>query len=186
MSVVIAAFGGPGIGKSVLAATLFSKLKKMGRSTEYVSEYAKELAWENNKVQLEDQLFITAKQNQRQWRLKKAGVDFIVTDSPLLLGLQYKAPDYFPNYFEDMVKEVFLSYNNVNILLKRPERAFEDHGRIHNEEESKEIDKKIKKMLDEYELEYLEVEANDDAADIILNYALEREKDFLTHNIKEM
>lgn len=43
---VINLFGGPGIGKSTLAAGLFEHMKIAGFNVELVNEYAKDMVWE--------------------------------------------------------------------------------------------------------------------------------------------
>ena len=40
-------YGGAGIGKSTIAADIFSKLKRKGHKTELVGEYAKWLWYQN-------------------------------------------------------------------------------------------------------------------------------------------
>jgi len=44
---VINFYGGAGIGKSTIAADIFSKLKRKGYKTELVGEYAKWLWYQN-------------------------------------------------------------------------------------------------------------------------------------------
>lgn len=39
--------GGPGVGKSTTAAYVFSEMKRMGLSVEYVPEVAKDFVWED-------------------------------------------------------------------------------------------------------------------------------------------
>ena len=47
-TVVINLFGGPGCGKSTIAAELFAILKKQGYEVELVTEYAKDKVWEES------------------------------------------------------------------------------------------------------------------------------------------
>jgi len=86
---VINIFGGPGVGKSTLAAEVFAHFKKNKLNIELVTEYAKDLVWEERNNILKDQLYILAKQNRRLERLRNKGIDVVVTDSPLLLGKIY-------------------------------------------------------------------------------------------------
>jgi len=164
---VVNIWGGPGIGKSTTAAGVFYHLKMNRMSSELVREYAKELVWDEAFVQLEDQLAITSEQNRRMWMLRKK-VDWIVTDSPLLLGIHYQQPDYFPEYFEKLVWEVFGSYENINYLIERT-GPFDPQGRYHDEDQSKQIDKDIKQMLDQNDLPYKTVKEGEFAAVNILN-----------------
>ena len=43
---VINLFGGPGCGKSTTAADLFARMKLRGLSVELVTEYAKDVVWD--------------------------------------------------------------------------------------------------------------------------------------------
>ena len=45
---VINLFGGPGVGKSTAAATIFSKLKTLGFNVEIIHESAKDIYFEKN------------------------------------------------------------------------------------------------------------------------------------------
>ena len=53
-----------------------------------------------------------------------------------------------------MVMDLFNSYNNINIFLERPEDEFEPTGRFQNQQESLEMDKKIKGILDDNHIPY--------------------------------
>ena len=97
-AVVINLFGGPGLGKSTIASGLFYRMKVAGFQVESVTEYAKDVVWDQAPTKFSDQLYITAKQNRKLWRLQDQ-VEWIVSDSPLLLGLHYAPPDYFPQFY---------------------------------------------------------------------------------------
>ena len=87
---VINLFGGPGCGKSTTAAGLFHLMKLNEMNVELVTEYAKDLTWEERFGTLaNDQLYVFAKQQKRLQVLKNK-VRYVVTDSPLILGLSYK------------------------------------------------------------------------------------------------
>ena len=63
--ILINLFGGPGIGKTVLSADLFSILSKLGHNTELILEYAKSCYYENRmNILKEDQLYLLAKQHR--------------------------------------------------------------------------------------------------------------------------
>ena len=57
---VINLFGGPGSGKSTTAASVFSKLKIMGYNVELVTEFAKDMVWEQHDSIFDNQLLIFA------------------------------------------------------------------------------------------------------------------------------
>jgi hypothetical protein len=87
---------------------------------EYVSEFAKDLVWENREKSLKNQIYIFSKQYHKLWRVNGI-VDVIITDSPLLLSLIY-ANETAAEKFKEMVIEEFLSFNNLNYLLKRTKK----------------------------------------------------------------
>jgi len=150
---VINLYGGPGTGKSTIAAGLFYKMKSNRHSVEYVSEYAKELTYEDRlNVLEEDQLYIFAKQHRKMFRLRNK-VDYMICDSPLLLSTIY-ASIMTEFYNEEAFKKLIVSTNNnypsVDIfLLRNLEYEFETKGRNQNEEESTAIDIKVRKVISE-------------------------------------
>jgi len=165
MTKIINLFAGPGAGKSTLAAGMFYEMKKQGKSVELVTEYAKDVVWEENHIQLEDQLFVTANQNKRLWRLR-GKVDYVINDSPLLLGIHYCRPSYFPNFYEKFVWELWDYYENLNFFINRGE-GFMDIGRIHKHQESIEIDNAIKDMLNFHFVPFTEVDQSQSPLDIL-------------------
>ena len=62
-------------------------------------------------------------------------------------------------------------FNNIYIFLKRnTNNPYETIGRIHNEEQSIEIEKNLKGLLDEFDLKYLEIESDVNNIDKIMEY----------------
>lgn len=62
MSLVINLIGGPGAGKSTTAAGLFFLMKCAGLKVELVTEFAKELSYDENWADLKKQLYVLAEQ----------------------------------------------------------------------------------------------------------------------------
>lgn len=143
--IVINLFGGPGVGKSTTASGLFSLMKKQYLNVELVTEYAKDLTWEKRHNILQDQIYITAKQNRRLSRLLDHEVDFVVTDCPLLTALMYTPKEYYPSY-TPLVKEIFNSYNNINYILAR-QKKYVTTGRNQTLEQAIQIDLDIEQFL---------------------------------------
>lgn len=165
---VINLFGGPGTGKSTVAADLFAYMKWHNMNVELVDEYAKQLSWERRYDTLTDQLYVIAKQNHKLQRLNKQ-VEWVITDSPLIMCLPYTDKDFLPNSFKPMVIELWKTYENINIFLKR-EKPFHPIGRHHNEHQSIQLDKDIKQLLIDNSVIHLDVPANDRAKTHIFNY----------------
>jgi len=129
MSKIINLFGGPGIGKSSIAAGITYKLKKKHITCDNPYEFPKSLAWDENHSAIQDQLYVLA--NQHRGIVKSFGkVDYIVLDSPILLSLvyrgvynatEYPSTLYQSEYFDELVLDMHSKYDNINILLQRSE-----------------------------------------------------------------
>jgi nicotinamide riboside kinase len=116
---VLNVYGGPCSGKSTTAAGLFFEMKKQGIEVELVQEYAKDMVWEQRSNVLEDQIYVFAKQQRRINRLRAHKLDWVITDSPIPLGLVYTKHGAYGPHFENLVIEVFNSYQNHNFMLTR-------------------------------------------------------------------
>jgi hypothetical protein len=162
---VINLFGGAGIGKSTIAARTFSELKMLGKEVELVQEYAKEMVWENRQPILDEQLYVFAKQYRRMSRLI-GKVEYIITDSPITLGIIYTNEDYFRN-LKPLILEAHGSFNNINIMLDRT-ATYNPHGRQQTEEEAIAIDNRLREMLDDIGDDYYNVTVNGSAHETIL------------------
>lgn len=159
-TIVINAFAGPGAGKTTSCLEVAEKLKKQGFVTEYVQEYAKELVYDNNLIMLdghyEHQFAILNEQMKRINRLY-GKVDFIVTDSPILLNNTYLNEDKNTEVYSaysDSVNKLYCLYNNFNYFVERDTSVFEKEGRIHNLEQSIAIDNELKNMLHNNQIDF--------------------------------
>lgn len=160
---VINFWAGPGSGKSTTAAGLFYEMKKQGYEVELVTEYAKDMTWEERFNVLTDQLYVLAKQNRRIHRLS-GKVDWVITDSPILMGLMYKPQNYYES-FNKFIFEVWNSYENLSFLLSR-DFDYNPNGRNQTYEEAIDIDNRIHKFLNENNIPYHLV-TNDPSVDRI-------------------
>lgn len=159
-TIVINAFAGPGAGKTTSCLEVAEKLKKQGFVTEYVQEYAKELVYDNNFIMLdghyEHQFAILNEQMKRINRLY-GKVDFIVTNSPILLNNTYLNEDKNTEVYSaysDSVNKLYGLYNNFNYFVERDTSVFEKEGRIHNLEQSIAIDNELKNMLHNNQIDF--------------------------------
>jgi deoxyadenosine/deoxycytidine kinase len=175
MSKIINIFGGPGIGKSSIAAGITYKLKKNHISCDQPYEFPKLLAWDNNHSAIQDQLYVLA--NQHRGIVKSYGkVDYIVLDSPILLSLTYrnyyKGTEYpsslYGESFDKMVLDTFNQYDNINIVLDRADGVHNNDERYQNLEESKELDIVIENSLIENNIPFHKIKVNDDTVDDIM------------------
>jgi nicotinamide riboside kinase len=150
MTKVINLFGGSGSGKSTLAAGLFHAMKVQGLNVELVTEFIKGMAWEGVIPSKYDQPYIFGNQSKNESRLY-GKVDYVITDSPLLLGPVYE--QFYTG--ESLTETSVLSFldrakNNkvehINFFLERY-KPFNPAGRFETEDKAKEIDGLIKTKL---------------------------------------
>ena len=172
-SIVINLMGGPGAGKSTMASMLFAKLKMQGVLCEYVTEYAKDMVWENRYNILNDQLYILAKQFRSLNRIN-GEVDVIITDSPLLASLYYNSAIQNPTdrlneeTLKNLILELNAKFNNIYFFVERRHK-YEQQGRYQTESESIQVAKKIRSMLDGLGINYKVLPSGEPSVDYIVN-----------------
>ena len=167
MTIIVNFFAGSGVGKSVLATDLFSKLKKLNIETELALEFAKDLVWTENYSALKNQIYVFGNQLHRIERLINK-VDVIITDSPLLLSIIYKQ-DNLSDKFDKLVLEIFNSYNNYNYFIERT-HSFNPNGRIENTvEEAIAKDNRIKELLVNNNIKYESIASEEKYVNSISN-----------------
>lgn len=173
-ALVINLFGGPGCGKSTTMARLFADLKTRGYNVEMVSEFAKDLVYEQRQETMKDELYIFAKQHHRLFRVIDK-VDIVITDRPILLtniyASLYLPDDEFRSDLKRLVRTTFNNFNNLNIMLNREGIEYKTEGRLQDLEQSKEIDKLTLKELVMSRQSYSVVNTNnyDSILDRVLN-----------------
>lgn len=173
MTKVINFYGGPGAGKSTLAAELFGYMKSKRLNVEYVSEFAKDLVWREAKAVLDDQLYVFAKQHHRMYILLNQ-VDYIITDSPLLLSLHYGCKamtkfrtddpysDAWFNMFMNLVFYTIENYDNTHFFVDRKDRKYVQQGRYQTEDEAKQVDESIRNLLQRFVDDYHTISSLDE------------------------
>lgn len=155
-TVVLNCYAGSGAGKSVIAAEIFTELKKQHRNVELVTEYVKGWAWQGiSPVGLENSLYIFAKQLRRQ-SILYGKVEIIVTDSPLGLCAAYEEfaqPDRFVvrNLFRETMErqkqEGRVKHLDFHLMRLHP---FVTEGRYETEEEARRVDNIIRSLVPGY------------------------------------
>lgn len=164
---VINLYAGPGAGKSTLAAGLFNLMKNLQYRVELVTEFAKDVTYEKNFGTLQNQLVILAEQDRRLRRLE-GQVDWVITDSPLPLGIAYMTPEY-EDWLVPAIWGAFNRYQNYHVLVQRsPSHPFQQYGRNQDEGEAMRLDTLIGHLFDQAVLEdgddfAMEVEPNHEA-----------------------
>jgi len=152
---VINIFGGPGTGKSVTAAKVFAELKMQNKNCEYVTEFAKDLVYNESYRELSHQEWIFANQHHRMYRLRDK-VDYIVTDAPLFNSIVYSGKGEEHKDFHKYVFSVFSRYDNLNVYLER-ETIYQQQGRYQDEAGAKKIDDEVLTLFDYFNVNFVKI-----------------------------
>ncbi len=163
---VVNLFGTPGAGKSTGAAYIFSNLKMRGINAELVTEFAKDMVWEDNKEVFKNQAYIFGTQSFRISRCQDK-VDVIVTDCPLFLTVFYNQSPILGKQFNDVVFSVFNSYNNINYFIDRV-KDYNPIGRLQTEKESLALKAPMLQMLKDYKVDFTTIDGSLKGYDLIV------------------
>jgi hypothetical protein len=159
---VINILGGPGVGKSTTAAGIFYELKKLHLKVELVTEFVKDRIYEGHLGCIADQIYIFGQQQRRISRLV-GHVDYVITDSPLILSCLYSQLD--SQTFNKLVYEVFSEYRNCNLLLERTDIPYTTHGRLQDLTQAKELDRKLVGILQTFNIDYKTLRAGNESVE---------------------
>lgn len=168
MTFVVNLFGGPGVSKSTTAALAFGKLKTLGVNAELVTEFAKDLTWEDRRKALKYQPYVLGKQSFRIHRLMDK-VDVIVTDSPILLSDIYQGEGW-TEAIGSHTRETFRNWPTMNFFLNRDAMVhpYNPKGRSQSAEEAEQIDYRIKHYLDWHNFNYELVGVTPNTSDVVV------------------
>lgn len=160
---IINFYGEPGSGKSTLAASLFVQMKKNNYKVELISQYAKDCVYEDRHETLKDQLYIFAKQNHRLINCSKKNLDYVISDSPILLSVLYtfRADNsHLPiNSFANFAYQLNRSYDKVNFFILRDKLInYQNYGRLEDEKQLLDIRQKLIHILDDAKESYINIE----------------------------
>lgn len=155
-------YGSPGSGKSTFSTYIFSRMKSLGIDCEYVPEFAKQMIWSGNKELFEkpeNQFYICANQfyalNCLKWK-----VDVVITDSPIFLSCIYNRSTFLDEKYDHVVNQLddSLGVWKLNFLINRNDKIpYNQNGRNETESESLEIHERIKKLLNNYHVQFTEI-----------------------------
>lgn len=157
-TLVINMMGGPGVGKSILAADSFSALKKNFITCDISHEYIKRKLREQAKKVVQSQIYIFGKQQFQLFGMID-DVLVVVTDSPILLSAIYPINDE-PKcpFLTGLILKEYMSYNNMMYFIERDETAeYETEGRYQDLAGAKIVDAKVKEFLLKNKIEYKSV-----------------------------
>jgi len=150
--VVINLIGGPGIGKTILASDIFSRLKRNGITCSIASEYVKDVLMRKAMKEFECQLKLFSEQHFILFSLTNE-VDVIITDAPLLLFPSYdktKCP-----HLKALVLKEYNQYDNLLYFIERDLNVpYETVGRYQDLDGAKQVDDELKQFLFENDMSY--------------------------------
>ena len=152
--------GAPGAGKSTGAAIIFAELKKKGINAELVTEFAKDKTWYHNPTALGYQEYVFGKQSYRLARCRN-DVYVIVTDSPFPLRLIYNNNPALDYHFEQVILNVFNTYENINFFVNRV-KPYNPKGRNQTAEESDQLSLRIKALYKDLNIDYVEINGDNE------------------------
>lgn len=176
MKKIICLYGGPGAGKSTIAAEVFCLLKKQNFNCEMNREYVKEWVWEGRSIKEGDQTYFFAKQSRKERQYIEQKLDFIITDSPLILthfyGLKYDPMERECNTSLIMLQHhhVFCKkhgYKVEHFFIKRKEQ-YNPSGRMQTEEEAKAYDLEIRQLLTSLDIKLTDVSSAEEIVKTLL------------------
>lgn len=175
MTTVINFYGGPGTGKSTMAAQLFGHMKSLNMNVEYASEFAKDLTYQESKS-LDDQIYVLGHQHHKIYSLFYK-TDYIITDSPLLLTLYYMK-DALSKYEDKekyngichsltlLVLSLYRCHKNINYnIIRNPQKIFLQSGRNQTKEQAIAIDSAINNILSKYNISHKNISSFNDVKD---------------------
>jgi predicted ATPase len=154
---LIAFLGSPGSGKTTIAARLFADLKDSGLPAEFLPEVARrhivKARFENpsEPVTLDDKDQLAIFKEQFTWEnmyVKASGKDsLVVTDASCLNTLLYFSEEFEFSKVDRAVKHACKHYDLVFLCEPLPDITDDDPNRIHDQQESLEIHRKLDKLV---------------------------------------
>ena len=166
---VVNFFGGPGAGKSTLAANVFSELKYNYVEAELVPEYAKQLVWSGRNDLLSNQKLVFDAQFHSIIHLQ-GKIDVAVVDSPLPLSVIYDPSQ--DKELKRVILDSFHYFDNLNYFVGRTE-SYSKVGRIHDEDQALAIDDNIVTLLLHEKIPFLPIPYNRESVSVVVEDIME-------------
>ena len=161
MTYIINFVGPPCAGKSLLAAKTFVELKKSGIKTELVQEHAKKVIADGKCYKLDNQVEVSRQQHKDIKRYTNTS-QIVVTDGSLLHGLFYNTYNENSLCAGELAKQKILdlyndpAFENIVVFVEKGNYPYDTVGRVHTEEQSAEISVKMRAMLVEHNIDFVD------------------------------
>lgn len=138
-NVRIAFFAAPCAGKSFRTTQLSNNIRQnhtVGR------EFATDIIKKGQAHLLENQIWVSTNQSEREINSFNKN-HILITDSPVELGIIYSPKDQLDEV-RKIVDKTNKHYMSINVFINRDyTQPYEQEGRIHTDEESREIEKRL-------------------------------------------
>jgi len=157
-------YGGPGVGKSTLAARIYSDLRRGFFNVELVQEVVKQYVYAGRTLKPWDYVNTFGQQFEAEHLPLSAGVKSVVTDSPLFLQCIYAFEDNSPAYepLVDICRKFDEEYPTFNILVTRSGATpYETLGRWQNRADAVRVDQMVWDALDRHLIDYMAINPMD-------------------------
>lgn len=165
--------GGAGCGKSTAANYIRSQFSFKGYDIELVDEQIKDWTYYGRSPKSCDSFSLQGRQMEKEDIRLRAGVDLIVSDSPLFLQYFYawhhKVPMQKPMLLAS--EEFDKMYEPLYIFVEREDKFYNEVGRYETLSEAKKIDDLIKGQMIFYDVPFVSFSCL--KPDDIVNYILE-------------
>ncbi len=151
-------YSGAGGGKTITATNVCSQLGFKGYKVELINETIKEWTYIPRVPTSCDGFYLNARQIQKEDIRLRAGVDLIVSDSPVFLQYFYALFHKVP-LTTVMLRSSFefdMLYPSLNIFINREDKFYDEVGRYETLKEAKCIDIRIKNLMNDNSIEYKE------------------------------
>lgn len=147
-------FGVPSVGKTTMSTGMFHFCKARAHKCELISELAREWAYADRPIKSFDQIYLATSQMHREdTLLSRDKVEFIITDSPMLLNIFY-SEIHDQRFLAPLMEihELFEQrYPSVNLYIKKnPRSVFESEGRHHSKSQLAELSERLDSFLSKH------------------------------------
>lgn len=140
-------YGGPGTGKSTLAAQVFAMLKSRNHDVVLINEYIKPRAYRGQFPHSHEQLYVFAKQQHAEDELLPH-CHAVITDSPVLMNAAYSKKYGYVGFSEiiSLSRKFEDDYPGLHFHLSR-KFDYQTEGRYQSLPEAIEMDCFIRDMM---------------------------------------
>jgi nicotinamide riboside kinase len=154
----IVLMGGPCVGKSTLAAELYTELKKLHFPVENVDEFIKPLAWNKTVFKGHDSLWLAANQIKLEESVMLNGGVAISTSTPLVTACYAyaRSEDWLADIILQLQQPYEEMYPALNFFLVR-DVPYRQEGRYEDATAATLVDARMRDMLSAHQIKVTDV-----------------------------